>query len=288
MSVGSYLRALRLERGLSLDEIARATRVPQRYLEALESDALDGLPAPVFARGFIRAYCQVLGTDADEALALYFRQTGLEPPPRAPQPAPGSTPGRRDRQGSTVLVSVALLVILGLALLGVTVWLDRVRQPMTGGHSGASLPGPAPEPSAPPPGMQEPAVPPPVAWVPPAPAGTAAPSASPAAELSAPTPGRATVDPASIAAALGEVEAPYRLVARVVEPTWVRVRTDEGHATEETIPGGQVREWVSNGPFVLTVGNAGGISLELNGRPLPPLGPSGAVIPRLVIPPAHP
>jgi hypothetical protein len=35
---------------------------------------------------------------------------------------------------------------------------------------------------------------------------------------------------------------------------------------------------------VLTVGNAGGLALELNGRALPPLGPSGAVLPQLVIP----
>ena len=42
---------------------------------------------------------------------------------------------------------------------------------------------------------------------------------------------------------------------------------------------------MSNGPFVLTIGNAGGISLELNGRPVPRLGASGAVISRLVLPP---
>ena len=76
----------------------------------------------------------------------------------------------------------------------------------------------------------------------------------------------------------------YRLVARTIEPTWIRVRTDDGRTMEETIPAGQVREWVSTGPFTLTVGNAGGINLELNGRALPPLGASGVVIPRLVVP----
>jgi hypothetical protein len=53
---------------------------------------------------------------------------------------------------------------------------------------------------------------------------------------------------------------------------------------EETIPAGETREWSSPGPFTLTVGNAGGINLELNGRALPPLGESGTVIPRLVVP----
>jgi hypothetical protein len=81
---------------------------------------------------------------------------------------------------------------------------------------------------------------------------------------------------------------PYRLVARTSEPTWIRVRTEDGgHLGEETIPAGQVREWVSNRRFELTVGNARGITLELNGRPLPPLGASRQVV-RLSVPPRSP
>ena len=81
------------------------------------------------------------------------------------------------------------------------------------------------------------------------------------------------------------VSSPYRLVARTTEATWMRVRTDDGRSTEESIPAGEVREYVSNRPFILTVGNAAGVSLELNGRMVPPLGSRGAVIPRLVLPP---
>ena len=55
-SVGDYLRELRQRRGLSLEEMSRATRVASRYLECLESDRFSALPAPVFTRGFIRAY----------------------------------------------------------------------------------------------------------------------------------------------------------------------------------------------------------------------------------------
>ena len=78
---------------------------------------------------------------------------------------------------------------------------------------------------------------------------------------------------------------PYRLVARISEPTWIRVRTEDGRASEETVAAGQVREWVSDRPFELTIGNAGGVALELNGRALPSLGSRGVVIPRLVLPP---
>jgi hypothetical protein len=81
------------------------------------------------------------------------------------------------------------------------------------------------------------------------------------------------------------VSGPYRLVARISEPTWMRVRTDDGRTSEETLGAGEVREWVSDRPFVVTIGNAGGVALELNGRSLPSLGARGVVVPRLVLPP---
>ena len=62
------------------------------------------------------------------------------------------------------------------------------------------------------------------------------------------------------------------------------MQTDDGRVAEELLPPGATREWTSNKRFVLTVGNAGGIELELNGRPLAPLGAKGAVIQRLELP----
>jgi cytoskeleton protein RodZ len=88
-----------------------------------------------------------------------------------------------------------------------------------------------------------------------------------------------------VQAATGGLGSPYRLIARASEATWIRIRTEDGQNSEETVPAGQTREWVSNRPFVVTLGNAGGVTLELNGRALPPLGPSGTVISRIVLPP---
>src|SRR5256885_5143945 len=96
LSVGAYLRELRQRRGVSLEEIARTTRVAQRYLEAIETEAFETLPAPVFIRGFIRAYCQALGEPPEEALAVYdgreARTVPTAPPPGPPPAPPGSQP----------------------------------------------------------------------------------------------------------------------------------------------------------------------------------------------------
>jgi hypothetical protein len=73
-------------------------------------------------------------------------------------------------------------------------------------------------------------------------------------------------------------------VIHAVEPTWIRVQADEGAVSEELLPAGAVREWTAARRFTLTVGNAGGLEIDLNGRRMPPLGVRGAVIQKLVLP----
>jgi cytoskeleton protein RodZ len=68
------------------------------------------------------------------------------------------------------------------------------------------------------------------------------------------------------------------LLIRAIETTWVRVTPDGGSPAEETLPSGSVREWRSAKGFKVTIGNAGGILLELDGRPLPALGGRGQVV----------
>jgi hypothetical protein len=62
------------------------------------------------------------------------------------------------------------------------------------------------------------------------------------------------------------------------------VQVDEGQVAEELLQAGAVREWRAARRFILTVGNAGGIEIDLNGKRIPPLGAKGAVIQRLVLP----
>src|SRR4029453_6878866 len=93
-SVGTYLRDLRQRKGVSLEEVARTTRVAQRYLESLEADAFDALPSPVFTRGFIRAYCQALSELPDEALAAYESREITATPSPATGPRAGARAAR--------------------------------------------------------------------------------------------------------------------------------------------------------------------------------------------------
>jgi cytoskeleton protein RodZ len=292
-SLGTHLRQLRDARGVPLEEIARSSRVAVRYLEALEADDFSAMPAPVFVRGFIRAYCQALHEPPEAALALY-RGGGARAP--AGPPGPPRRPAQRveaERQArSIVLVSFVLLVILGVGLFAMTLVLDFERpaaksRPAAADRVAVAL-APVPEPSAPEPVPRTAPEDVAAAEAPGPEVSPGPPPSPPAVAVETPRP----VDGPPAGAAPGEVggavTAPYRLVARAVEPTWVRVSTETGRLSEETIPAGEVREWVSHLPFILTVGNAGGITLELNGHSLPPLGASGVVVSRLVLPPPQP
>jgi len=300
--LGPYLSTLREERGLSLDEVARVTRVAPRFLEALEREDFTQLPASVFTKGYIRAYCQAVGVPVEEALARYRASTGIPilatADPGVAAPAARSTDEARRPRG-TLLVSFALLVGFGVALF-VVAWLLQSGRPEIGPRTAvapapsvipppkadtalsATAPETPPAPAATPPTEATPVVPP-AAEAPPSPP---APAVEPRPSTDASRPATVLAEPPPLQ--LGSVVSPYRLVARTVEATWLRVRTDDGRATEETIPAGEVREWISNRPFIVTVGNAAGVALELNGRKLPPLGGHGAVINRLVLPPAEP
>ncbi|HET7874984.1 MAG TPA: helix-turn-helix domain-containing protein [Methylomirabilota bacterium] len=245
-SVGPYLRSLREAKGATLEDIARATRVGLRHLEALESDRHEELPASVFVKGFIRAYCEFLGEAPEPVLARY-RATVGETLVAEPRPAPSRTSATR-RPGP-VVVSLALVAVFGGSLLALNLALKRNPRPAV---ESVPVSGPSEPANARAAGQSPSAV------------ARSAPAAAPVAPPLAPQ--------------------GHRLVIKAVEPTWVRVQTDDGRVAEELLPPGATREWTSPKRFLLTVGNAGGVELELDGRTLPPLGARGQVIQRLELP----
>ena len=82
----AWLREGRLARGMTLEQVARVTRIQHRALERLEEARFEELPADVFVRGFIRNYARCVGLDAEEAVARYAR-CGVTPAPVASREA---------------------------------------------------------------------------------------------------------------------------------------------------------------------------------------------------------
>ena len=69
---GAALRAAREARGLSIEDLARTTKIGGAVLIALEESNVDKLPATIFTRGFLKAYAKEVGLDPDETADLYL------------------------------------------------------------------------------------------------------------------------------------------------------------------------------------------------------------------------
>jgi len=78
---GRQLAEERAARGLTLDQVAAATRIRAHHLAALEAGRLEDLPGPVYLRGYLRAYAVYLGLDGDRLLSE------LEPGPVSAGPS---------------------------------------------------------------------------------------------------------------------------------------------------------------------------------------------------------
>ncbi len=113
-SVGQYLREQREAKGMSLEEVARATRVPLASVERLESDQFDELPGEVFVRGFIKSYARALGLDADDVLARYTANRRIAWV--TPLPITSPTRPARSRRYGVAIAFVLLLILFTLAL----------------------------------------------------------------------------------------------------------------------------------------------------------------------------
>jgi transcriptional regulator with XRE-family HTH domain len=120
--VGRALREAREARELTYEDVERETRIGRRYVEAIEAEDHDALPAPVYARGFVRSYARFLGLDGEALSALFF------PPPADPvvAEAPASAiyaepqrvrrPFRQTARGWAVGAGLACLFGLAIAL----------------------------------------------------------------------------------------------------------------------------------------------------------------------------
>jgi cytoskeletal protein RodZ len=129
---GENLRRERELRGVSLRDIAEATKISSRFLKALEEDRVDILPGGLFPRAFVKQYARHLGLDADRLVAefLYAHADTLAEP-ESPKHAQDAPP----RGGWFVII-----VFLGIGLL----WLMR-DQPRVDTRVAAT---PAPQPAA--------------------------------------------------------------------------------------------------------------------------------------------
>ena len=313
--LGELFRTERERKGLSIADVVQRTKISKTNILALEAGDPARLPHPVYAKGFVRNYARLLGLDPETCVAVMAEQFVAEDNVSVPQPSLDGPdqeilPPRRGKSG----FGVFLAGILAIALLAGGVFLLTSRQeaprpapteqpaaqeqapeqapeqtpeqeqtqgqeqepqfPEAAPQAGEGTPAPqaAAGPAAPAPPVQGQAPAQPQAAAPaPAPAASAAPQAPVAP---APAPAQAEAAP--------EQQAPHgaqRLVVTAREACWVFAKADgdRAAAVDIVLQPGQSRTLHFRKDLELKLGNAGGVSVTLNGEKVALQAQSGQV-----------
>lgn len=259
-SFGERLRREREMRGITIEEIAEATKIGSRNLRALEDEHFGLLPGGIFNKGFVRAYSKYLGLDEEQAVADYI---AAETSFREASSGELDVPVQSDRGGSkAVPITIALLLVLAAGSFAGWRYIKKKAMEVAD-RQASTLPAQPKNPAAPPPGSAQAAAPP-NASVPSAAVPAPDPNATPAATSSA-------VAAPSVAtnAALESVPADgFVVLVKARQDSWVSAQADGKSVLAETLKAANEKTLRARDRIVLTLGNAGGVQVSYNGKDL--------------------
>jgi cytoskeleton protein RodZ len=271
---GARLRQARERKGISLGQIAKATKIPPAALDALERNDLSRLPGGIFSRSFVRSYARQVGLDPEQTLQEFLAQSeeGAESPDGA-IPHPGlAMPHAHDHlavddeaefESRQKMASVVLrLVLISLPIAIAVIYVNsRAASPRQPGEGETPL----------------------------AAETMVAPAAIPASERAAPDvvapasiPGASSTAGSTGSAARAEFPVPARgeTIDIEIAPSaecWVQLTVDGRVAVSRLVPPGDRERHTFTDRAVLKVGDAGACTTFLNGRAIRPLGRAGQV-----------
>jgi len=251
-TAGNNLKKARLEKGLSLEDVQKATKIHPNILRAIEGDSISDLN-PIYLKGFIKIYCQFLGVDPKDYVSDYQQpvwRVNLDKETAREQNAPvpnkplinlkSFIPGKKFISGFIILI-IVILIFAGLFNLGKAIFSHRRALPSK--RTGAALAVKV---------------------------KTEAPRIKPKAQ-SLPL------------AVRGEVSTGIRLTVSAKDNCLLFVKSD-GHAVfHRVLEKGRSETWLARDRIELDVGNAGAVELQVNEQRFPTIGRRGQTIKGITI-----
>jgi len=126
-TLGQKLKALRLASQRTLSEMAETCKIRKGYLDALENDRFDQLPAPLYTRNFLRIYVSTMGGDVTYFLERFDAERGTcdftkaaRLPVRRRRAMEFIVASRFVKFGALGLVAIAIVSYLGSQLVAIT------------------------------------------------------------------------------------------------------------------------------------------------------------------------
>lgn len=251
LSVGKVLQGARLEQQLDLPTVSARTKMSIRFLEAIESDDRRSLPSGFFYKSFVDQYARFLGVDTREINAEVERLISGD----APLPLPGyenvvsrSVSPMRARRFTPrrALVSLATLVTVMLGCSGIYLWWHQGKFWVFRNEATRSAP----------------------------PLTTPA-SFSRETVVAAP-PKTVRAEESEMVAATPGYKVLLNLVAR--EATWLSISSEGKRLFSGVLAANETKTVAGKESAWMKVGNAAGLDIRLNGKPIGPLGARGQVL----------
>jgi cytoskeletal protein RodZ len=257
-AIGAKLRRERVGKGLAIDDIARDTRIAPRFLEAIETDDYSSLPGLVFTRNFIRQYALILKLDPDPLLAELPKQDESTAPLPNPPAHPRSS-YRRNRRLRSLVSSVVWLLVAGAGVAAYIYFHHSLRVSASQARSPQPRSPQNDSPQAAAPVLQSG-----VAHAAPTPVEQTPAVAEQTRQSAATTP---PADPSTAA--------PVQVSVTAHERAWVQVSVDGKTTFIGTLTPNETKEVAAAEQVKVLTGNAGALTISLNGKTLDSLGSRG-------------
>lgn len=250
LSFGRYLQACRLKRGVDLATLSRELKINTDTLTAIENEDYAKMPESVFVKGFLRSFAGAVGADAERAVQSYVDSLAVFNKVRQAEHNIEKENEFFWRRLGLSAFTLMVLIILTIVSMG--------RDEKAAYHATPKNGPPA----------EAPAV--------------ATPSVSEAGEASIPSTSAPCLTPESESdkplAAIEPYSEPLLLAIDTLEETWIKIIIDNQKPNEYTLQPGDYLELGAKSRFNILVGNATGVHLYLNGKPVPVSGEQGEVV----------
>lgn len=270
--IGERIKKVRLEKGLSLEEVHRKTKIHMNVLKAIEEDALVNF-SPIYIKGFIKIYCNFLAIDPKEFIADY-KEVKLSPAMNSDSSSKTQVSKQANRQVKTAKVSklpsiklnnpkllsliktiilIAVVLLLTIGVLKFTKFIFVKAGSMFSKHKQAPLAEIT--------SKQEKKT-----------VSTKAQKSKPQEQV------------ASIKVKQSQENfVDIRLAIRAKDDCWMQVKLDGKTIFQNILKKGRFENWKAKEKIELSLGNAGVVEIEVNGKLISSLGRRGQALKNILI-----
>ena len=265
-SPGTRLKRLRLEKGISLEEVHKKTKVHLNILKAIEEDNLINF-SPIYLKGFLKIYCKFLGVDPHDYIPEYkepeykavladkLQEDASKPKPVSFFETASNVVGRLKPY---IKILKRKNIIVTLVVIGAVVLFFKLGK-MISIKRGSSRAA--------------------------ATASRESDNRAASARISQTSPAAVKTDSGSSAITIPQDKpvTVIKLGIRAKEDCWIQLKADGRMIFQNILKKGRYESWQADKKIEFSLGNAGVVDLEVNGKLVSNLGRRGQVIKNIVI-----